>query len=105
MCSSARTALRTTTYRCKLILADVLILLYLHTVRYYAKQPDAPQLVTLKAEQLEKRLTAALVNTVLGELKRTGYLWEQYDDQTGAGQRAHPFSGWTALISLIMADE
>jgi mannosyl-oligosaccharide glucosidase len=34
----------------------------------------------------------------------TGYVWEQYAAKTGEGKRSHPFTGWTALIVLIMAE-
>ncbi|VDL97795.1 unnamed protein product [Schistocephalus solidus] len=76
--------------------------LALQSLRHYARNPGTPFPVAQRAEDLSRNLTASLLSTVLGEFNRTGYLWEQYDDKTGFGQRAHPFSGWTALISLVM---
>ncbi|KAL7677488.1 hypothetical protein ACOME3_003726 [Neoechinorhynchus agilis] len=35
-------------------------------------------------------------------LKETGFLFEQYDDQTGEGKFGKPFTGWTSLVSLIV---
>ncbi len=48
---------------------------------------------------------AAAAAQVLGEWARTGSLWEHYDDRTGRGLRSHPFTGWTALILNIMAEQ
>lgn len=73
--------------------------------RYYARHPETPPQVAEKATNLQKLLTTAIMDTVLGELNRTGFTWERYDDQTGRGLSGHPFNGWTALISLIMTEE
>ncbi|CAH2240154.1 jg27484, partial [Pararge aegeria aegeria] len=42
---------------------------------------------------------------ILSEYKRTGYLHEQYSGEDGHGSGCKPFTGWTALVVLIMADE
>lgn len=78
--------------------------LTVRSLRHYASHPRTPPDVAAKANSLAVRLSQNLARTVLGELERTGFLWEQYDDVTGRGQRAHPFSGWTALISLLMTE-
>ncbi|CAH8857165.1 unnamed protein product [Trichobilharzia szidati] len=78
--------------------------LAVQALRYYSHHPHTPTQVASEAGRLAGELTQNLVRTVLGELERTGYLWEQYNDQTGHGQRGHPFSGWTSLISLIISD-
>ena len=44
-----------------------------------------------------------LVNTVYKSWKETGFAWEQYNPDTGAGQRTQHFTGWTALVVKIMA--
>ena len=36
--------------------------------------------------------------------EETGYLWEQYNQDTGAGQRNRPFAGWSALVLLAIAE-
>ena len=46
-----------------------------------------------------------IIHTVLDEYERTGYTWEQYDEETGHGRRNHPFTGWTSLVVLIMAEK
>ncbi|KAF5404948.1 Mannosyl-oligosaccharide glucosidase [Paragonimus heterotremus] len=78
--------------------------LAVRSLRHYASHSRTPSDVASEANLLAVRLAQNLARTVLGELERTGFLWEQYDDITGRGQRAHPFSGWTALISLLMAE-
>ncbi|CAH8519796.1 unnamed protein product [Schistosoma turkestanicum] len=78
--------------------------LAVQSLRFYSNHPRTPAPVATEAKRLAEQLTQNLARTVLGELERTGYLWEQYNDQTGNGQRGHPFSGWTSLISLIISD-
>lgn len=46
-----------------------------------------------------------IIHTVLDEYERTGYTWEQFDEETGHGRRNHPFTGWTSLVVLIMAEK
>jgi len=36
--------------------------------------------------------------------QQTGFLWEQYDQVNGKGKGAHPFTGWTSTVVLIMAE-
>jgi mannosyl-oligosaccharide glucosidase len=37
--------------------------------------------------------------------EETGFAWEQYNPDTGAGQRTQHFTGWTSLVVKIMAME
>ncbi|XP_026499522.2 mannosyl-oligosaccharide glucosidase [Vanessa tameamea] len=76
--------------------------LALSALQHYARAagPHGP-----RARELHRRLRDNLVGNILSEYKRTGYLWEQYSGEDGHGSGCKPFSGWTALVTLIMADE
>eukprot|EP00111_Clytia_hemisphaerica_P003833 TCONS_00011010-protein len=57
------------------------------------------------AKMIYEELRHNLVNNVYKQYQKTGYIWEQYDDKTGKGQGCYPFTGWSALINLIMAEK
>mmetsp|Transcript_15242 Transcript_15242/g.27795 ORF Transcript_15242/g.27795 Transcript_15242/m.27795 type:complete len:750 (+) Transcript_15242:126-2375(+) len=57
-----------------------------------------------QAQALAESLRENLVDTVFKDWKKSGQLWEQYNDTTGKGQRVRPFYGWTSLVLLIMQD-
>lgn len=58
-----------------------------------------------RAGELRVALRARLVRAVLGEWEPSLTLWENYDDQTGAGDFTPGFTGWSSLILLIMTDK
>jgi mannosyl-oligosaccharide glucosidase len=58
-----------------------------------------------RAKEMYEELRRNVVNNVFKEYQRTGYVWEQYDALTGEGRRSHPFTGWTSLITLILAEK
>ena len=43
------------------------------------------------------------METVYESWAETGFAWEQYDPETGRGQRTQHFTGWTSLVVKIMA--
>ena len=43
------------------------------------------------------------MSTVYESWAETGFAWEQYNPDTGKGQRTQYFTGWTALIVKILA--
>jgi mannosyl-oligosaccharide glucosidase len=50
-------------------------------------------------------LRTNIVQNVVREYRRTGYLWEHYSDEDGKGHGTHPFTGWTSLVVMIMAEQ
>ncbi|KAF8162958.1 glycoside hydrolase family 63 protein [Crassisporium funariophilum] len=63
----------------------------------YASQEGPYQ---AKAKDIYQQLRKNVVDNVVKEYERTGYVWEQYDPITGEGKRSHPFTGWTSLTAL-----
>ncbi|XP_067154548.1 mannosyl-oligosaccharide glucosidase [Apteryx mantelli] len=58
-----------------------------------------------QAVQLYRELRANLIANLYRQYAASGYLWEQYSDSTGKGQGCYPFTGWSALVVLVMAEE
>ena len=114
-------------------------------LRYYGGTAGPHQ---AQAAELHQQLRRNLLTNIVGQYSSTGYLWEQYDDATGAlrplrcagcmlpagwhasvicsclfkfestlffpiavyasagqGKGSHPFTGWTALLALLAADQ
>jgi len=53
--------------------------------------------------EIYTELRLNLGNTVFEVWKETGFAWEQYNPDTGKGQRTQHFTGWTSLIVRILA--
>ncbi|GAA6008227.1 hypothetical protein JCM11491_001936 [Sporobolomyces phaffii] len=68
----------------------------------YAKEPGPHQAL---AGEIYSELRDNVINNVFKEYERTGFVWEQYDATTGEGRRSTPFTGWTSLVTLIMAEQ
>ena len=49
-------------------------------------------------------LRAGLLANLVEQYRRSGYLWENYNDTLGDGHGSHPFTGWTALLVLIAGE-
>ncbi|KAF9584660.1 Processing alpha glucosidase I [Lunasporangiospora selenospora] len=73
--------------------------LALHSLKTYYLGEGPHQ---AKAKQVYNELRDNLIENIHKEYLTTGYVWEQYNDKTGAGQRSHPFTGWTSTIVLIL---
>ncbi|EHL03772.1 putative mannosyl-oligosaccharide glucosidase [Glarea lozoyensis 74030] len=65
----------------------------------YAQTPGPHQTT---ATDLYSRLRINLIQTVYTSWQDTGFAWEQYNPETGKGQRTQHFTGWTSLVVKIM---
>ncbi|KAI1390938.1 glycoside hydrolase family 63 protein [Hypoxylon trugodes] len=69
-------------------------------LRNYVLQPGP---YSHKAKDLYVKLRKNIVETVYQSWEETGFAWEQYNPETGKGQRTQHFTGWTSLVVKIMA--
>ena len=70
---------------------------------HHYRSVDGPHTAT--AERLYHLLRNNLINNMYHQYLRSGYVWENYDDVTGEGRGSHPFTGWSSLVVLLMAEE
>lgn len=57
-----------------------------------------------EALDIYTKLRTALINNIYEQYLKTGFIWEQYDDKTGNGKGCRPFTGWSALVVLMMGE-
>lgn len=65
---------------------------------------EVDESVRAQSKRIYDKLRNNLVNNIMKEYSRTGYVWEQYDDKTGKGKGCKPFTGWSALVVLLMSE-
>jgi len=76
--------------------------LILSALHHYA-QEDGPY--KTRAAEVYKELRQNLIGNIVHNYFKSGYFWEQYDNAaSGKGKGAHPFTGWTSLVVLMMAE-
>ncbi|KAJ6134127.1 FAD dependent oxidoreductase [Penicillium sp. IBT 18751x] len=56
-----------------------------------------------QAREMYSKLRKNLVENVYREWKETGFAWEQYNPDTGKGQRTQHFTGWTSMVVNMMS--
>ena len=64
---------------------------------------QAPGPNQAKAAKMYTSLRQNLVKTVYESWKETAFAWEQFNPETGKGQRTRHFTGWTSLVVKIMS--
>ena len=70
----------------------------------YSRNPEVPEDLRAKIKTAYGELRQNLIDMIVGEYSRTGFIWEVYNDDTGAGMDNHPFTGWSALIANLLAE-
>ncbi|XP_072999094.1 mannosyl-oligosaccharide glucosidase GCS1 [Typha latifolia] len=74
----------------------------LSALHHYA-QEDGPY--KLRALTLYDELRSNLIRNIARNYHESGFLWENYDQKNkGKGKGQRPFTGWTSLVVLIMAE-
>ncbi|KAI9187570.1 Processing alpha glucosidase I [Blastocladiella emersonii ATCC 22665] len=58
-----------------------------------------------EAEQLYTAIRGDVIRTVERAYAKAGFLFENYHGETGEPRGSHPFTGWSALVVLIMAEQ
>ncbi|KAH8667006.1 glycoside hydrolase family 63 protein [Xylariales sp. PMI_506] len=61
-----------------------------------------PTPIQIRARFLAADLRERLVKTVYKSWETTGFIWEQYSDETGKGSHSRAFTGWTACVILLL---
>ncbi|CAH1118742.1 unnamed protein product [Phaedon cochleariae] len=75
--------------------------LALRALHHYARV-EGPYRV--KAQSVYGELRENVVGNVMRRYFETGFVWEQYNDRTGEGSGCKPFTGWSALVVLMMGE-
>lgn len=76
--------------------------LALKALYHYGSQPGPYQ---NDAKSLYVELRNNIVTNIIKQYQKSGYIWEQYNDSTGEGSGCRPFTGWSALVVLVMAEQ
>eukprot|EP00249_Psilotum_nudum_P013497 c24364_g2_i3 orf=369-2918(-) len=76
--------------------------LVLASLHHYSEEPGPHK---SNATHLYMQLRENLIRNIVERFYESGYLWEQYDNTAyGKGKGSYPFTGWTSLILLVMAE-
>ena len=58
-----------------------------------------------KARTLYRQLRQNVIENLFQNYQTKGYLFENYRPEDGEGVRCHPFTGWSSLVVLMMAED
>lgn len=75
--------------------------LVLGALNHYRNKVGPNQIL---AQEIYDGLRKNIVSNMYRQYHRTGYVWENYKDDTGEGKGCYPFTGWSSLVVMIMAE-
>ena len=76
--------------------------LAVRALNHYANVPGPSQ---DKAREIYTELRNNLITNMFNQYQASGFIWEQYGDSRGEGKGTHPFTGWSSLVVLMMAEQ
>lgn len=78
--------------------------LVLESIQYYHAQSSQYMSSELKEKfaKVYHDLRLNLVNNIVDQWEKTGFVWEQYNDEDGMAKGAKNFLGWTSTVLLMM---
>lgn len=75
--------------------------LALESLKFYSQQSEPWGKICL---ELYQNLRKCVMENIVKQYEKTGFFWEHYNDKTGEGEGTRSFTGWTALVLNIMAE-
>jgi len=70
----------------------------------YSNNEKVPEDLREHIKESYQGLRTDLINMIVNDYTDTGFIWEVYNDDTGAGMDNHPFTGWSALVANLLAE-
>ena len=71
----------------------------------YSNNEKVPEDLREHIKESYQGLRTDLINMIVNDYTDTGFIWEVYNDDTGAGMDNHPFTGWSALVANLLAEK
>jgi mannosyl-oligosaccharide glucosidase len=80
--------------------------LCIEALKHYSEATKAKDASFSKlAANLAQELRRDIIRNIYQRYHEDGFLFESYDSITGKGRGTRPFTGWTALVVLMIRDE
>jgi mannosyl-oligosaccharide glucosidase len=78
--------------------------LIIGSLHRYSQDTSINEALRASIKQTYEQLRSGVIEMISSQYAETGFIWEVYDDQTGQGIDNHPFTGWSALYTNLLAE-